>query len=268
MNGQFDIGGVTPGRYFFSVAIVLGLLFAMISTDQEYPMVLVFIQWQLQTVVPMALLIAAHILLLNSHWFAMLNPWLALAISGVIGASLFAPIALLIDIWLEAQPVTVFTDEILDEWTSVVPPVAICWLALNAPWMLGYRLEKSAAQNAQASQPVDEVDAMADSQPAFMMLVPPEKRGRLLMLKSELHYLQVVTDKGNALILHNLVDAIDQLPADQGITVHRSYWVALDAIEKLDKQGRQGELSLHDGQRIPVSRNRMAEVSRRLQRER
>ena len=85
-----------------------------------------------------------------------------------------------------------------------------------------------------------------------------------MLLKSELHYLQVVTDQGSSLILYNLGDAIDQLPRPIGVTVHRSYWVAMDAIEKLEKRGRQGELSLRNGQRVPVSRNRMAEVSQRL----
>lgn len=264
MNGHFDIGGVTPRKYFFSIAVVLGLLFAMISVDHQHPVALVFLQWQLQTVLPMALLIAAHVVLLYSPWFARLNPWLALGISGVVGASLFAPIALLIDLWLATEPPASFTAELFGEWISVTPPVALCWVALNAPWLLGYRLEKRAETESESINQGDEPRLPAESEAAFMSLLPPDKRGRLLLLKSELHYLQVMTDQGSSLILYNLGDAIDQLPPALGIMVHRSYWVALDAIEKLEKRGRQGELSLRNGQRVPVSRNRMAEVSRRL----
>jgi len=73
-----------------------------------------------------------------------------------------------------------------------------------------------------------------------------------------------VTDKGSALILYNLRDAIKQLPSTMGISVHRSYWVAKDAIDQLVKNGRQGELKLYDGQCIPVSRNRFNEVNETL----
>ena len=261
MNGYFDIGGITPTKYFFSIAIVLGLLFAMTSVEQDRPVVLVFTQWQLQTVVPMALLIGAHMLLLNSHWFAGMNPWFALSISGICGASLFAPIALTIDFLLHplSQDASL-ASELLDEWVSVTPPVAICWVALNAPWVLGYRLEKSLVPEDLA----EHTDSPPAGQPEFMSLLPPEKQGKLLFIKSELHYLKVVTECGSALILYNLSDAVAQLSTESGLSVHRSYWVALDAVDELIRQGRQGELKLSNGQTVPVSRNRLNEVPRRL----
>ena len=264
MNGHFDIGGITPTKYFFSIAIVLGLLFAMTSADQDKPAALVFLQWQLQTVVRMALLIVTHILLLGSSRYSRLNPWLALVFSGVVGATLFAPIALLIDLWLDsAQPVSL-ADEMFDEWLSVAPPVTVCWLALNAPWLLGYRLEKNESRDDETpaeTGETGETGLINEDLPGFMALVPPDKRGRLILLKSELHYLQVSTDQGSTLILYNLADAIGQLPVDMGILVHRSYWVALDAIDELIKSGRQGELRLRDGRLVPVSRSRLREVS-------
>ena len=262
MNGQFAIGGLTPARYFFTIAVVLGLLFAMISNEPEIPAALVFVQWQLQTLVPMALLVGSHIGLLRLRAFSGLNPWFALLLSGVVGASLFAPVALAIDLWLEAPPVTEDPwAELADEWRSVTPPVTLCWIALNAPWQLGYRLQRAeAAADGKGFASGDTVEA-AD----FMRLVADEQRGRLLYLKSELHYLQVVTDRGSSLILYNLADAVDQLPASAGLQVHRSYWVARDAIEKFEKRGRQGELLLRGGHRVPVSRQRVAEVGASLE---
>jgi len=260
MNGHFEIGGVTPRRYFFSIAIVLGRLFALTSGDQGKPQIVNLVQWQLQTLLPMALLIGTHIVLLNSAHFAGLNSWLALTISGVVGASMFAPLALTIDFWLEPGFEATFLEELQDEWLSVTPPVVICWLALNTPWLLGYRIEKSTDTNSRSAV---EGHSAAD-RVEFMTLLPPEKQGRLLLLKSELHYLQVVTDQGSALILYNLGDAIDQLPPAQGLMVHRSYWVAYDAIEELIRQGRQGELKLCNGQSVPVSRNRLQAVTNSL----
>ena len=260
MNGQIEIGGVTPTRYFFSIAVVLGLLFAMTSGDQGHPAWLVGLQWQLQTLVPMALLIGAHMLLLRSARFAAMNRWFTLALSGVVGGSLFAPVALAIDIWLDPSiGPQHFGAELPAEWLAVVPPVTLCWLALNAPWQLGYRLQKPGAAEASVAETV------AVKMPEFIDLLPPERRGRVLMLKSELHYLQVVTEHGSGLILYNLGDAVEQLETVPGMLVHRSYWVAFDAIEQLVRKGRQGELRLRDGNRVPVSRNRLAELSRRIE---
>ena len=97
-----------------------------------------------------------------------------------------------------------------------------------------------------------------------MSLLSPEKQGKLLLLKSELHYLKVVTDQGSGLILYNLADAVAQLPERSGLLVHRSYWVAFDAVDELIRRGRQGELRLKNGQMVPVSRSKLNEVSRQL----
>ena len=94
-----------------------------------------------------------------------------------------------------------------------------------------------------------------------MALLPEDKKGRLILLKSELHYLQVVTENGSCLILYNLGDAIEQLPRELGVSVHRSYWVARHAVQQRVRHGRQGELHLHSGHRVPISRNRLQSVA-------
>jgi len=234
----------------------------MISVDQEMAPVLVYLQWQLQTVIPMALLIGTHMMLLRSSVFTRFSPWVALAISGIFAATLFVPLALAIDFWLE--PLTQqanYVSELLDEWISVMPPVTICWIALNTPWILGYRLEKISTPELQADPSV----SYSALEPDFMALLPPEKRGKILFLKSELHYLQVVTNQGSGLILYNLSDAIAQLPVESGLAVHRSYWVAIDAIDELSRSGRQGKLTIRNGQTIPVSRNKLKAVSKTLE---
>ena len=233
------------------------------------PTALSFVQWQLQTVLPMALLIASHVLLSNLSWFVGLNAWWALSISGFVGATLFAPLALLIDLWLESTQSDDLLGELAEEWMSVVPPVAICWLALNAPWVLGFRLEKhdhpDLARQSEERSPAPPDRDNGPEPAGFMAMLPPEIQGRLILLKSELHYLRVVTENGSSLILYNLADAIAQLPADSGLSVHRSYWIAFDAVGSLTRRGRQGLLRLCDGSEVPVSRSRLASVSRRLE---
>lgn len=259
MNGQFDFGDIKPTQYFLSIAVVLGLLFAFTSGDTDEPMLLVFLRWQLQTVVPMLLLIGSHSLLLQYTRLSHLNPWLTLLLSGLLGALLFTPIALAIDVYLEKDSSGAgFTSQLLGEWLSITPPISLSWIALNVPWVLGYRVEKVSEQT-KAAQAVS-LENMEPPNAAFMDLIPVEKRGEILFLKSELHYLLVVTDKGNSLILYNLGDAVSELPPESGLSVHRSYWVAFAAVETLVKKGRQGELKIINGRTVPVSRNNLRRV--------
>ena len=261
MNGQFDFGGITPTHYFFFIAVVLGLLFAFVSSEQDQAILLLLLQWQAQTLIPIALLVLVHMGLLKLELFARLSPWVSLSISGVIGASLFSPVALVLDLWVEAEAGVFTVSELIEEWLGLMPPIAVSWVAINAPWVLGYKVEKLPKPDRMADEPEapEEVEL-----PDFMSLVEPDKAGTILYMKSELHYLMVVTNSGKSLILYNLTDAVDQLSETAGMLVHRSYWVAFDAVAELTKKGRQGELRLTDGAAIPVSRNRLQEVRVKL----
>lgn len=260
MNGQIDFGEIKPTRYFFTVAFVLGVLFALTSNDNSTAPILSFLQWQLQTLVPITLLIGTHMVLLKSPRFISLNPWLALLISGLLGSTLFAPFSMLIEHWLELEVSQKnFFADLLNEWINVVLPVTLSWLAMNSPWVLGYRIEKSDKQRLD-----DKTDAVSSPQLEFMSQVPVEKTARLLFLKAELHYLQVVTEKGSSLILYNLSDAISELSAEAGLSVHRSYWVAYDAIKTFTRRGRQGMLELQNGDSVPVSRSKLKSVGELL----
>lgn len=260
MNGQIDFGEIKPTRYFFTVAFVLGVLFALTASDSSTAPILSFLQWQLQSLVPITLLIGAHMVLLKNTRFTSLNPWLALLISGLLGATLFAPISMLIEHWLEAETSeATFSTELFNEWINVVLPVTLSWLAMNAPWVLGYRIEKPDKQKEHVQDKPEELHRTE-----FMSQVSEEKAGRLLFLKAELHYLQVVTEKGSSLVLYNLSDAVSELSADTGLLVHRSYWVAYDAIKTLTRRGRQGMLELQNGDSVPVSRSKLKTVGELL----
>jgi DNA-binding LytR/AlgR family response regulator len=83
----------------------------------------------------------------------------------------------------------------------------------------------------------------------------------IIYLMSELHYIRVVTLKGEMLILYNLKDAISELPVDLiGIQIHRSFWVNLKYIEKIIKKKLQNILILSNGKSVPVSRRRLSLV--------
>ena len=88
----------------------------------------------------------------------------------------------------------------------------------------------------------------------FMAQLPVEKRGKLYCLEMSDHYLKVYTDKGHHLLLMRFKDALDLLSDYQGMQTHRSWWVALDAIVKVNKEGRKISLEMINQLQVPVSR--------------
>lgn len=87
----------------------------------------------------------------------------------------------------------------------------------------------------------------------FLSRLPDHLGSQLLHLQMEDHYLRATTAKGADLILIRFRDALQELSDYDGLQVHRSWWVARDAVEKLSRQGRKIELLMVDGTRIPVS---------------
>lgn len=92
----------------------------------------------------------------------------------------------------------------------------------------------------------------ARAAPAFMERVRPERRGAVLALRAEGHYLRVYTTAGSDLVLYRLSDAAGELGADEGIQVHRSWWVAERA---LNGERFADRLRLTNGAEVPVSRS-------------
>lgn len=92
--------------------------------------------------------------------------------------------------------------------------------------------------------------------------LPPELRAAaLLALEAEDHYLRVHTASGVTLILLRLGDAIAELGATRGLQVHRSFWVARDAVERVERSGEKVTLVLRGGLRVPVSRGNRAKLA-------
>lgn len=86
---------------------------------------------------------------------------------------------------------------------------------------------------------------------------------QLVSISSDLHYLQVVTRRGRATVLGSLAEAEAELGA-RGLRIHRSHWVALDAVRRLRRNAQGWRCELHDGRALPVSRRRAAEIKQRL----
>lgn len=264
-QSSFELGDIAPAKYFAWVAILLAFLFSLVANNEDEPYLVNLLQWLFQSIVPMALMVLSFKLVLSAARFNQLNPWLRLLIAGCAGALLFVPFALLLDVWLghDPQPASAMAilSALTDEAAGVMPPVVLCWLAINAPWVLGFKVVKSRqAAEVPAEPPQEQAVTNSDGRQLVDQL-PASKRGDILYLKSELHYLLVVTSAGQSLILCNLKDAIKACSSLDGLQPHRSYWVKKSAIREFRKDGRAGVLVLSNGTEIPVSRSNVNQVA-------
>ena len=95
----------------------------------------------------------------------------------------------------------------------------------------------------------------AATAPAILDRLPLPQRGRLIHLAVNDHYVDVATSKGTTLVLLRLSDAIRETAPVPGLQVHRSRWVALDAIRKTARQAGKPVLELENGTTVPISRS-------------
>jgi hypothetical protein len=97
--------------------------------------------------------------------------------------------------------------------------------------------------------------AAAPAPPTFLERLPLKLRGaELWAVEAEDHYLRLHTSKGQDLILMRLADAIAELEGVEGMQVHRSWWVAREAIVDARRGDGRATLKLRDGAEVPVSR--------------
>lgn len=90
--------------------------------------------------------------------------------------------------------------------------------------------------------------------PRILDRVEPEKRGTLLRVSADDHYVELLTDRGKSQILMRFSDAICELDGVEGMQVHRSHWIARDAVRGSHRRNGKLFLMLVDGSEVPVSR--------------
>ncbi|WP_162235053.1 LytTR family DNA-binding domain-containing protein [Sphingomonas sp. Leaf67] len=103
---------------------------------------------------------------------------------------------------------------------------------------------------------VDRPQASSVIIPKFFGRVGVNFRGPIDALEAEDHYVRVHKSDGSSqLILIRLRDAIAEMDSVPGRQVHRSWWVANDAITHAVEAGRTVELATRSGVRVPVARD-------------
>lgn len=271
MQQGFLLGAVKPLPYFYLVTATLGVLFTFISPDSHRSLLGDLIFWLSQTLLPLTAILFVHLYLARLTWFSHMSDLWKLILSGVSGVLLYLPTALWLDAKFDHQPIDYhrvgLVWECIEEFFAVGPPILIGWLAMNAPWLLGFRFErqdnKKAMPEPATLEAEDDIHHREDlsscrfeDYPSFF----PPNINDIVCLKAELHYLQVVTIDGRSLELFNLRDAVKFLSSVDGISPHRSWWVNRRFIEGYVPAGRQGKLIVQGNLEIPVSRRKTTEI--------
>jgi hypothetical protein len=291
MNGQFPIGSISPWRYFACIGFFLACLLSISDDDNALPHWLNFVVWQVQVFSGLAFFIATHTLMKGV--LARQNDLVKLAISSVIAVTIYVPFSLLRDVYIEHE--TAYTlYALFEEWQNMAPAALISWVAINLPWLSGFQIKRTdnttstsqettqtidnianknksetiepVTANPETTEPTVEQQDNSATQPDhdFLKIAKIDNIDSLICLKAELHYLKVVTEQEQHLILYNLKDAIEALsniaPTLSTGQTHRSYWVNPNHAEKLLRKNREGELVLSNQDKVPVSRANMKKV--------
>jgi hypothetical protein len=278
--------------FYVGVPISLGFLLGWLQVGRaaDWPRSVSLLYWLGVSVVTTLLNALATSLLA-----ALLRPlrsplWLTLILGQMLGGFLFTnPVLQAYRRWLQANvhPDLVLTPATtLAEFLQRMPSNTLLWVGINLLFFYGLRMPRFGYQPPGKDTPFPQADAAprpgapappepasaagaagaaaavtnVEGPPSLMERVRADRRGALLALKAEGHYLQVYTDAGTDLILYRLSDALLEVGPDDGAQVHRSWWVATRALS--DERHRD-RLSLANGIEVPVSRSFRVEARRR-----
>lgn len=100
----------------------------------------------------------------------------------------------------------------------------------------------------------------AAKRPRILDRLPPDQRGALTHMTMQDHYVDVRTTKGGGLVLMRFADAVAETDGVAGLQIHRSHWVATDAVAKAVRRDGKLYLQLENGTELPVSRSFNAAV--------
>lgn len=100
---------------------------------------------------------------------------------------------------------------------------------------------------------VEPVVVPSTAEPEFLNKTVGIKAEEVIALGAEEHYVRVYSEARTELVHYRFSDAANEMPADYGTRVHRSWWVADRYVTAARRKTRRWELSLNGGLQVPVS---------------
>lgn len=242
------------------LALALGILTALIGpfgtfTDLTFAERLIY--WI--SISLLGTLQVRSVLEILRRW-PLIRAWSVAAIGTIAALLASVPITLEVQ-WLELIfRNRSFVDVI--EWARLYGYVVVLTLGITIPtsvigWTLG-TMRRSNVGGAVSDLTPPLSERLATSR--FFEKIPSPLGRELLALKQEDHYLRIYTKLGSDLILHRLSDAVEELASVDGLRVHRSWWVARDAIARTARVNKRTALHLINELTVPISRTYLPQV--------
>ena len=209
--------------------------------------------------------------------------WSLVAMSGLCGSAVLAPIYWLIGEGLMQQFMgfaeTIDTDELrsvertlgwaalVEEWLEISGPVIAGWALISWPRLQGLLPPLVQKTNWSVDEPLvalsQEPKVIEVSVRSWREALPKELGDDVMAVKSELQYLRVWTTRGAALVLGSLQEVEDE-EGSAGMRVHRSWWVHARHVRTVGRRGEAAICELSDGREVPISRRRKADAVARF----
>ena len=209
--------------------------------------------------------------------------WSLVAMSGLCGSVVLAPIYWLIGEGLMQQFMgfaeTIDTDELrsvertlgwaalVEEWLEISGPVIAGWALISWPRLQGLLPPLVQKTNRSVDEPLaalsQEPKVIEVSVRSWREALPKELGDDVMAVKSELQYLRVWTTRGAALVLGSLQEVEDE-EGSAGMRVHRSWWVHARHVRTVRRRGEAAICELSDGREVPISRRRKADAVARF----
>ncbi len=208
--------------------------------------------------------------LVNFFNFALKNHIAHALVRMMIGAGVAAlPIgAVVLGLNHTIMNVPVHMEKYVENVTTALPvSLALClivWLTMNSDEETATSANSFIHPAARAdNQPSIAPRPALLARPALLDRLPTDKRGPIIRLEVQDHYVLVVTTRGREMVLMRLTDAMREVNPLEGCQVHRSHWVAREGIVKvLRGSGKNGRTTITtiDNVEIPVSRDKTAQL--------
>ena len=272
-------------RYLGGTGLALWVFVMALMPDPGFmaPWLWMALFWALQIGVGLTILQTILYLMSRVDSKGRMPLWSLVAMSGLCGSVVLAPIYWLIGEGLMQQFMgfaeTIDTDELrsvertlgwaalVEEWLDISGPVIAGWALISWPRLQGLLPPLVQKTNWSVDEPLvalsQEPKVIEVSVRSWREALPRELGDDVIAVKSELQYLRVWTTRGAALVLGSLQEVEDE-EGSAGMRVHRSWWVHARHVRTVGRRGEAAICELSDGREVPISRRRKADAIARF----
>ena len=272
-------------RYLGGTGLALWVFVMALMPDPGFmaPWLWMALFWALQIGVGLTILQTILYLMSRVDSKGRMPLWSLVAMSGLCGSVVLAPIYWLIGEGLMQQFMgfaeTIDTDELrsvertlgwaalVEEWLEISGPVIAGWALISWPRLQGLLPPLVQKTNRSVDEPLaalsQDPKVIEVSVRSWREALPKELGDDVMAVKSELQYLRVWTTRGAALVLGSLQEVEDE-EGSAGMRVHRSWWVHARHVRTVRRRGEAAICELSDGREVPISRRRKADAMARF----